>query len=56
MISGEIDPKSPAWLNQGYSILRGFDYTPVTDSDNPGDKYAQETEAVGLEYLRLFLT
>lgn len=56
MISGEMDPKSPAWLSQSYDVLRGLGYTPVTDSDNPGDQYAQHTEAVGLEYLRLFLT
>lgn len=56
MISGEMDPKSPAWLCQSYDVLRGLGYTSVTDSDNPGDQYAQQTEAVGLEYLRLFLT
>ena len=55
MISGEMDPKSPAWLNQSYDILRGLGYAPVTDSVNSGDQYAQQTEAVGLEYLRLFL-
>lgn len=56
MISGEMEPKSPAWLNQSYDILRGLGYAPVTDSDNPGNQYAQHTEAVGLEYLRLLLT
>lgn len=56
MISGEMEPKSPVWLNQGYDTLRQLGYTPVADSDNPGDQYAQQTEAVGLEYLRLFLT
>lgn len=56
MISGEMHPKSPDWLNQSYNILRELGYSPVTDSENPGDQYAQQTEAVGLEYLRLFLT
>lgn len=56
MISGRMSPESPAWLAQSYDFLRRHGYTPVTDSDNPGDQYAQQTEAVGLEYLRLFLT
>lgn len=56
MISGEMNPKPPAWLGQDYDVLRGLGYTPVTDSNNLGDEYAEHTEAVGFEYLRLFLT
>ncbi len=56
MIYGEMEPKSPAWLTQRYNILRGLGYTPVADRDNPGTQYAQQTEAVGLDYLALFLT
>src|SRR3989344_1508664 len=56
MISGEMDPKSPAWLTQQYEILRGLWYAPTTDSETAGDNYALQTETVGLEYLKLSLT
>ena len=51
-----MDPKSPAWLSQSYEALRQLGFTPVADSDTPGDKYAQQTEAIGLDYLKLYLT
>lgn len=56
MISGEMDPKSPGWLNRGYETLRNLGFTPVTDSDDPGKRYARQTEAIGLNYLKLYLT
>lgn len=56
MISGEMDPKSPEWLSRGYETLRKIGFTPVTDSDDPGKSYARQTEAIGLNYLKLYLT
>lgn len=56
MISGEMDPRSPAWLSKGYETLKRLGYTPITDSDDPGKRFAQQTEAIGLDYLRLYLT
>ncbi|MBI4098076.1 MAG: hypothetical protein HY426_03475 [Candidatus Levybacteria bacterium] len=51
-----MNPESPAWLTQDHDFLRRNGFVPVTDSDSSGDQYASQTEAVGLEYLRLFLT
>lgn len=50
-----MEPKSPAWLTDDYDALRRRGYTPLVDSDNSGDQYAKETDAVGLEYLKLYL-
>jgi len=56
MISGEMEPKAPAWLTQGYDMLKAIGATPVTESEDAGSQYAKQTGEIGLEYLRLFLT
>lgn len=56
MISGEINPKSPDWLKKQYQVLRQLGYNPASESDNPEDQYSKGTEAVGLTYLKEYLT
>lgn len=56
MISGEMDPKSPGWFGLAQERLRQLGYTPVTDTEESGKRYARQTEAIGLDYLRLYLT